>query len=52
MGDALINQPKPSLIAVGITLLGIPFYFFWRRKIAPQPEPTTQSPKKSLPRGP
>jgi APA family basic amino acid/polyamine antiporter len=33
MGDALINQPKPSLIAFGMTLLGIPFYFFWRRKL-------------------
>jgi hypothetical protein len=32
MVDALINQPKTSLIALGISAAGIPFYFIWRRR--------------------
>jgi APA family basic amino acid/polyamine antiporter len=32
--DALINQPKTSLIALGIAIAGIPFYFIWRRRSA------------------
>jgi APA family basic amino acid/polyamine antiporter len=30
MTDAIINQPKTSLIALGITVAGVPFYFLWR----------------------
>jgi len=29
--DALINQPKTSLIALGIAAAGIPFYFVWAK---------------------
>ena len=32
MADAMVNQPKPSLIAFGIGAAGIPFYFFWRTR--------------------
>jgi basic amino acid/polyamine antiporter, APA family len=32
MVDALINQPRTSLIALGISAAGIPFYFIWRRR--------------------
>ena len=30
--DAIVNQPKASLIAVLLAAAGIPFYFFWSRK--------------------
>jgi APA family basic amino acid/polyamine antiporter len=29
--DALVTQPKPSLIALLLAAAGIPFYFIWRR---------------------
>lgn len=32
MADALVNQPKTSLIAFGIAAAGVPFYLVWRRK--------------------
>src|ERR1044071_7411995 len=32
MADALVNQPKTSLIAFGIAAAGIPFYLLWRKK--------------------
>ena len=38
MGDALIHQPKPSLIALGMTALGVPCYFVWRRSMSTGPE--------------
>lgn len=31
LADALMNQPRMSLIAFGITASGLPFYFVWRR---------------------
>jgi APA family basic amino acid/polyamine antiporter len=31
MVDALVNQPRPSLMALAIVATGIPFYFLWRR---------------------
>jgi len=31
MADAVVNQPKTSLIAFGIAAAGIPFYLIWRR---------------------
>jgi basic amino acid/polyamine antiporter, APA family len=33
MIDALLNQPKISLIALAITVAGIPFYLVWRRRL-------------------
>ena len=39
MVDALVNQPKTSLIAFAIAAAGVPFYFTWRRRSgAPQDE--------------
>jgi APA family basic amino acid/polyamine antiporter len=32
MADALLNQPKTSLIAFGMAAAGIPFYLIWRGK--------------------
>jgi APA family basic amino acid/polyamine antiporter len=32
MLDALVNQPKTSLIALAISAVGIPFYYLWRAK--------------------
>lgn len=32
--DALVNQPKPSIIALLLAAAGIPFYFIWRRPSA------------------
>ena len=32
--DALVNQPKTSLVAFGVAAAGIPFYFIWRRRPA------------------
>jgi APA family basic amino acid/polyamine antiporter len=29
--DALVNQPKPSIIAILLALAGVPFYLLWRR---------------------
>jgi APA family basic amino acid/polyamine antiporter len=34
MADALVNQPKPSLIAFGIATAGIPFYLMRRQSAA------------------
>ena len=31
MADALLNQPKTSLLAFGIAAAGIPFYLLWRK---------------------
>ncbi|MEO8131336.1 MAG: amino acid permease [Bryobacteraceae bacterium] len=30
MADALITQPKPSLMAIAIAAAGVPFYMIWR----------------------
>jgi basic amino acid/polyamine antiporter, APA family len=43
--DALINQPKTSLIALGIAAAGIPFYFIWRRR----PPAASTSPRLDAP---
>jgi len=32
MADALVTQPKTSLIAFGIASAGVPFYWIWRAK--------------------
>jgi hypothetical protein len=32
MADALVTQPKTSLIAFGIAIAGVPFYWIWRAK--------------------
>lgn len=34
MADAVINQPKPSLMAVIVCAAGIPFYLYWRSRAA------------------
>ncbi|MDQ6665800.1 MAG: amino acid permease [Acidobacteriota bacterium] len=34
MLDALVNQPKTSLIAIAVALAGVPFYLAWRGKRA------------------
>jgi APA family basic amino acid/polyamine antiporter len=31
LGDALVNQPKVSLIALGLAAAGVPAYFLWRK---------------------
>lgn len=38
MADALVNQPRTSLIALGIAAAGIPLYLLWRRGHVGQPE--------------
>ena len=30
--NALIEQPRAALTGIGIVLLGVPFYFYWRRQ--------------------
>jgi APA family basic amino acid/polyamine antiporter len=35
--DALVNQPKVSVIALLLGAAGIPFYFIWRKK-SPRPD--------------
>lgn len=30
--NALIEKPKDALAGIGIVLLGVPFYFYWRRQ--------------------
>lgn len=37
MADALLNQPKTSLIAFAIAAAGVPFYLAWRAKSRTQP---------------
>jgi LPXTG-motif cell wall-anchored protein len=32
--NTVFTQPTQSLVGLGITLLGIPAYLFWRRKAA------------------
>jgi APA family basic amino acid/polyamine antiporter len=39
MGDAMVNQPVPSLMAFVVCAAGLPFYFYWRRR-ATSSEPT------------
>lgn len=34
LADALVNQPKTSLIAFGIAAAGVPFYWMWRQRMA------------------
>lgn len=41
MLDAIVNQPKPSLMALVVCAAGVPFYLYWRLK--PQPEAVTVS---------
>ena len=38
MADALVNQPRTSIIALGSAVAGVPFYLLWRRGHARQPE--------------
>lgn len=32
MADAIVNQPKPSLMAFAVCAAGIPFYLYWRTR--------------------
>ncbi len=32
LADAVVTQPRPSIIALLLAAAGIPFYFIWRRK--------------------
>ena len=32
--DAVVNQPKPSIVALLLSAAGIPFYFIWRRRFS------------------
>jgi len=34
LADAVVNQPKMSIIAAAIALAGLPFYYYWRRSAA------------------
>jgi len=43
MVDAIVNQPKPSLIALAICAAGIPLYVFWRTRPRPAPEAVSVS---------
>jgi len=31
LGNALIHTPKIALVNVGLSLLGIPVYFIWKK---------------------
>jgi basic amino acid/polyamine antiporter, APA family len=44
MIDALLNQPRISLIALAIAVAGIPFYLVWRRRLLANQD--TVSPKE------
>jgi APA family basic amino acid/polyamine antiporter len=37
LADAVVNQPKASLIALLLAAAGVPFYFLWSRRIARTP---------------
>jgi APA family basic amino acid/polyamine antiporter len=41
MVDAMVNQPKPALMAFVVCAAGIPFYIYWRSR--PRPAPATVS---------
>jgi len=41
MVDAMVNQPKPALMAFVVCAAGIPFYIYWRTR--PRPAPATVS---------
>jgi APA family basic amino acid/polyamine antiporter len=45
--DAFVNQPKTSLIAVAISVAGIPFYFIWRAT-NPMPQPKESRVEETL----
>ena len=35
MADAMVNQPKPSLMAFVVCAAGVPFYVYWRTRSRP-----------------
>jgi APA family basic amino acid/polyamine antiporter len=35
--DVIVNQPKPSLMALAVCAAGIPFYVYWRTRSRPAP---------------
>ena len=37
--STLIHQPRESVAGIVLILLGLPFYFYWRRTASPHPEP-------------
>ena len=44
MVDAMVNQPKPSVMAFAVCAAGIPFYIYWRTRSRPAPA-TASTPK-------
>jgi APA family basic amino acid/polyamine antiporter len=37
--STLVHQPRESLAGIALILLGLPFYFYWRRTSTPTPPP-------------
>jgi len=37
--STLIHQPRESVAGIVLILLGLPFYFYWRRTSSPHPKP-------------
>lgn len=43
MADAIVTQPKPSLMAFAVCAAGIPLYIYWRTRARPVPATVTAS---------
>jgi APA family basic amino acid/polyamine antiporter len=34
-----IERPRESLMGIGLIVLGLPFYFYWKKQTPPPPSP-------------